>query len=287
MKIVGIDIIRKDISGSQDIPFYDSAQRSFLPLGQLREALRYRELIVQLVRRDLIARYKRSILGIAWTMLNPLGMMIVLTVVFSQIFKTVEGYAAYVLSGLVVWTFFSQSTSNTIGALAWGGDFFRRIYVPPSIFAITSIGTGLVNLMFAMVPLLLVMLVTSVPIRWTILLSVIPVFFLAMFALAVGLLISSIAIYFPDIVEMYQILLMAWMYLTPILYPLNVLPESIRKFVLFNPMSHLINLFRITIYEGRIPTANELIIPAIISVVSLVFAWWVFAYRANEFAYRT
>jgi ABC-2 type transport system permease protein len=266
---------------------YDSARRTFPPLEELRQALRYRDLIVQLIRRDIIARYKRSILGIAWTMLNPLGMMIVLTVVFSQIFSTVEGYAAYVLSGLVAWTFFAQSTSNTIGALAWGGEFFRRIYVPPSIFAITSIGTGLVNLMFAMVPLLLVMLVSGVPIRWTIILSIIPIFLLASFSLAVGLLISIVAIYFPDIVEMYQIVLMAWMYLTPLLYPIDILPEPIRTIVLLNPLTQFINLFRIPIYDGRIPNLTELLIPAAIALVTLVIAWWFFARRAHEFAYRT
>jgi ABC-2 type transport system permease protein len=266
---------------------YDSARRTFPPLEELRQALRYRDLIVQLIRRDIIARYKRSILGIAWTMLNPLGMMIVLTVVFSQIFSTVEGYAAYVLSGLVAWTFFAQSTSNTIGALAWGGEFFRRIYVPPSIFAITSIGTGLVNLMFAMVPLLLVMLVSGVPIRWTIILSIIPIFLLASFSLAVGLLLSIVAIYFPDIVEMYQIVLMAWMYLTPLLYPIDILPEPIRTIVLLNPLTQFINLFRIPIYDGRIPNLTELLIPAAIALVTLVIAWWFFARRAHEFAYRT
>ena len=266
---------------------YDSARRTFPPLEELRQALRYRDLIVQLIRRDIIARYKRSILGIAWTMLNPLGMMIVLTVVFSQIFSTVEGYAAYVLSGLVAWTFFAQSTSNTIGALAWGGEFFRRIYVPPSIFAITSIGTGLVNLMFAMVPLLLVMLVSGVPIRWTIILSIIPIFLLASFSLAVGLLISIVAIYFPDIVEMYQIVLMAWMYLTPLLYPIDILPNPIRTIVLLNPLTQFINLFRIPIYDGRIPNLTELLIPAAIALVTLVIAWWFFARRAHEFAYRT
>src|SRR5512142_1739917 len=107
----------------QPLEIYDSLKRGPLALEELRGVLRYRDLIFQLVRRDITARYKRSVLGIAWTMLNPLGMMVVLSVVFSQVFRTtMEGYSAYVLSGLIAWNFFSQTSSSAINALVWGGD---------------------------------------------------------------------------------------------------------------------------------------------------------------------
>ena len=141
-------------SAFESLPTYDSAQRKSVPLVELQEDWRYRDLIFFLVRRDITARYKRSVLGIAWTMLNPLGMMIVLSIVFSQIFRiTIENYPAYVLSGLIAWTFFSQASSSSIYALVWGGDLFQRIYVPRSIFAISSIGTGLINLLLSIVPI--------------------------------------------------------------------------------------------------------------------------------------
>jgi ABC-2 type transport system permease protein len=279
-------ISEKTTHRQPEIPFYDSDRHSFALLEELKEVIRYRDLVVELVRRDILARYKRSLLGIIWTMLNPLGMMIVLTLVFSQLFHTLEGYAAYVLSGLIAWNFFAQSTSNSISALAWGGDFFRRIYVPRSVFAISQVGTGLVNLVLSLVPLFAVMLVVGTPIRWTVFFSVIPIFLLSCFALGLGLLISSVAIYFPDIIEMYQIILMAWFYLTPILYPMDAIPVALRPLWLLNPMYHLVNIFRLPLYYGTIPSLPEMLVSAAIAIVTLVFSAWIFARRSNEFAYR-
>ncbi len=151
---------------------YDSSKHNFRPLLEIKEAWQYRDLVFFLVRRDITARYKRSVLGIAWTMLNPLGMMIVLSIVFSQVFRVaMENYPAYVLSGIIVWTFFSQTSANSISVMVWGGDLFQRIYIPRSIFAISTVFTGLVNLVLSLVPLILVMLVTRVPISLTILSS--------------------------------------------------------------------------------------------------------------------
>ena len=280
-------IYGEGISGARDVPIYHSARRGLITIEELREVLRYRNLIYQLVRRDIVARYKRSILGISWTMLNPLGMMIVLTFVFSNMFHMVKGYPAYVLSGLLAWTFFSQTTNAAIQSLVWGGEFFQRIYLPRSIFAISSIGTGLVNLLLSMIPLLIVMLVVGVPIRWTILLSPVAIILLAFFALGVGLLISCLAIYFPDVVDMYQIILMAWFYLTPILYPFEIIPERFRSLMYLNPMLSFVNLFRIPIYDGRLPTAGDLVPAFAAALVTVSLGWWVFARKSDEFAYRT
>src|SRR4030043_1152790 len=116
-------------------------------------------------------------------MLNPLGMMIVLSIVFSQVFRvTMEGYPAYVLSGLIAWTFFAQTSSSAINALVWGGDLLQRIYIPRSSFAISAIGTGLVNLLLSLVPLLLVMVVIGTPLHITILLAPIAMILLGLFS---------------------------------------------------------------------------------------------------------
>src|SRR5512138_3854116 len=131
---------------------YDSAKHGNYALDELRQCLRYRNLLLQLVRRDITSRYKRSFFGIAWTMLNPLGMMLVLTVVFSQLFGTVRGYPAYVLSGLMVWTFFSQTTTAAMVNLVWGGGLLNRIYIPRTSFAIAAMGTGAVNLLITAIP---------------------------------------------------------------------------------------------------------------------------------------
>ena len=267
-------------------PIYDSAARRHPAVDELIQVWRYRDLILQLIRRDVTARYKRSVLGIAWTMLNPLGMMIVLSIVFSQFFDTVEGYAAYVLSGLIIWNFFAQATSSAIDSLVWGGDLFRRIYLPRSVFAISAIGTGLVNLTIALVPLFAVMLVMGISIRPTVLLAPLAMLPVACFALGIGLLISTIGIYFPDIVEMYSIVLMAWMYLTPIIYPIDLVPENIRAFLAFNPMLYLVDFFRMPLYYGQFPTLKYWLAGFLVSVITLAIGWFVFTRKSDEFAYR-
>ncbi len=273
----------------EDLLIYDSAKRTRPAIDELREVYNYRNLIQQLVRRDILTRYKRSVLGIAWTLLNPLGMMLVLTLAFSQIFRfaTVNGYPAYVLSGLLPWNLFSQATTAAMVNLIWGGGLLHRIYIPRASFAIAAIGTGLVNTILATIPLLLVMLITGVPIRISIIFLPVPLLLLAAFSLGLGLLISTVAAYFPDVSEMYQILLAAWFYLTPIIYPADILPEAYGYWItMLNPMFHLVNLYRIPTYDGRFPTLGELIPGLVISTVMLIIGWWAFSNKSDEIAYR-
>jgi homopolymeric O-antigen transport system permease protein len=267
---------------------YDSDRRLHPAIEELREAFNYRNLILQLVRRDVLTRYKRSVLGIAWTLLNPLGMMLVLTLAFSQIFKftTVYGYAAYVLSGLLAWNFFSQTTTASMVNLVWGGGLLNRIYIPRASFALAAIGTGLVNILLSIIPLLFVNLITHVPFTPAFLFLPVPLLLLACFSLGLGLLISTIAVYFPDVAEMYQIVLSAWFYLTPIIYPLDALPEALRFWIRLNPMYYLVNLFRLPVYYGRLPTWSELLPALLISILTLLLGWLVFANKSDEFGYR-
>jgi ABC-2 type transport system permease protein len=272
---------------TESMQIYDSARQGSAALDELREVIRYRDLLVQIVRRDILTRYKRSFLGVAWTMLNPLGIMLVLTIAFSQAFGTTRSYAAYLLSGLIAWTFFSQTTNAAISHLVWGGGLLKRIYVPRTVFALSAIGTGLVNLILSVVPLIIVMLATGVPIRWTILFLPIPMLFLALFSLGLGLLISAVAVYFADVAEMYQIVLTAWMYLSPVIYPESILPPAYRTWIaIFNPMYHLIRLFRMPIYDGVLPPLSEVLLAGGISVATLVLSWIFFTRKADEFAYR-
>lgn len=273
---------------SEETVIYDSAQRGPRALQELREVIRYRTLIFQFIQRDVLTRYKRSVLGIAWTMLNPLGMMLVLTIAFSQIFRfDLPNYAAYVLSGLVVWNFFSQTTNAAIFNLVWGGSLLKRIYIPRSTFALSAIGTGLVNMALALVPMLLIMIVMGMPIRITILFLPVPILLLAMFALGLGLIISTLAVYFPDVAEMYQIFLTAWMYMTPIIYPVSMLPENTRYWLsLFNPMFPLVRLFRLPLYDGQWPTSGDILSAMIVPMIVLVAGWILFTRVSDEFAYK-
>lgn len=276
MKNIGIDRL-----------VYDSGVKRSKALEELIEAYRYRHLIFQLVRRDVLTRYKRSFLGVAWTMLNPLGMMLVLTVAFSQIFQSTRAYPAYVLTGLIAWNFFSQTTMASMSQMVWGGSLLGKIYVPRTVFVLSSVGTGLVNVVLSIIPLMIVLLITGTPLRWTILFAPLAIFCLTAFSLGVGLLLSTWAIYFYDVTEMYQIVLTAWLYLTPIIYPKEIIPEALRRWLFtLNPMYHLIDMFRGPIYEGTLPDINRMVVAFGISILVLAIGWIVFARRSDEFAYR-
>lgn len=268
---------------------YDSASRKSPAIDELKQAVKYRELIYQLTRRDILTRYKRSVLGIAWTMLNPLGMMLVLTFAFSKIFRfdTSGNYSTYVLSGLIVWNFFSQTTTACMNSLVWGGGLFQRIYIPRSTFAISSMFTGAVNFLISMVPLLAIILVTEKSLPWTVITFPISMILLFAFSLGVGLFLSAIGIYFPDVVEMYQIVLTAWFYLTPVIYPETIIPPETQWIFKINPMYHLVKLFRMPVYEGFLPTTADLLPAILFSLGALLIGWVFFTYKSKEFAYRT
>ena len=281
-----ISVPAEEIQSPESVEFtYDNQNRRSPAFEELRDILKYRDLIFQLVRRDMVARYKRSMLGIAWTMLQPLGMMIVLTLVFSQLFSHVKGYPAYVLGGLMPWIFFAQTTTAAIQQSVWGGALMRRIYVPYTAFPAAAVGTGIVNLLLSVIPLLGMMLVVGRPIRLTILFLPIPIILLSAFALGVGLLLSSLAVRFPDIAEMYQIILQAWMYLTPIMYPADILPETIRKLQFLNPMYYLILLFRVPIYDGVLPSVPLILAATGISFLTLLIGWIYFSHQTDKFSY--
>jgi ABC-2 type transport system permease protein len=269
-------------------PIYDSSKQGSPAVEELRAILKYRYLIVQLVRRDILTRYRRSSLGVAWTMLNPLGTMLILTIVFSQALGSDrEGYAAYVLSGLIAWNFFAQSTNAATLHLVWGGSLLKKIYIPRTSFALSATGTGLINLLLSIIPLLIVMLIIRVPINWTVILIPIPILFLTMFALGIGLLISTMAMYYADIAEMYQILLTAWMYLSPVIWPPEILPEYLRFWITrLNPMYYLIELFRAPIIYGQVPDIKLVLISAGIASFTLFAGWMYFTSKSDEFAYR-
>jgi ABC-2 type transport system permease protein len=268
-------------------PVYDSAERPSPVVEELVELWRYRDLVVQLVRRDLVARYKRSLLGVAWTMLNPLGTMVALAVVFSQVFASKPAYAAYLLSGLVAWNFFAQSTLSAMRQLVSGASLLHRIYIPRTLFAVTAVITCLVNLGLALVPLALVIGLSGLRPGPAVLFLPIAVLLLAAFALGVGLLLSTLAAYFLDVGELYELLLPILLYLTPIIYPEDILPRWARGWLVeANPLYRLIVLFRGPLYEGVWPEPAAVLVAALLAFGVLTVGWVVFATRADEFPYR-
>jgi ABC-type polysaccharide/polyol phosphate export permease len=265
---------------------YDSSKRRNPAIEEILNAFQYRDLIKHLVRRDITTRYKRSVLGIAWTMLNPLGTMIIMTLVFSNLFNRKEFFSVYLLSGLLIWNFFAQTSQHIIKDLIWGEDLFQRIYLPRSSFAIAAIGTGMVNLTLALVPLILVKLVIGSPITWQIVFFPVCFIYIACFSLGVGLVIASLALHFHDIAEMYSVILTGWFYLTPIIYPFETLPKTIQKVLLLNPMVHMVQLMRSSFYSNVTPTLNEFLLSGAIAIATLCLGWLLFSGQAEEFVMK-
>jgi len=282
----GIAVRVGSFAGGND-RVYDSSRLPPPFLRELYELIRYRDLVVQLVSRDIRTRYKRSVLGVAWTFLNPLLMMAVLTLVFSRIFRgDIQHYAVYLLSAQLVWIFFAQSTTQAMNSLTWGGALITKIYLPRSVFALSQVGAGLVNLTLALIPLLLISFVSGAPITWALLWLPVPMLLVACFALGVGLVLSTVAISFPDVVEMYQVALTAWYFLTPIIYPVTALPDSTRWLMNLNPAYYLVEAFRAPVYAGAPPEPITLIAGAIAAAGVLAVGWFWFTSAADDLAAR-
>lgn len=275
------------MSHTAESPVYDTAEIQPNFIREIVEAYRYRHLIWQLILRNIKVRYKRSFLGIAWTMLNPLGMMIVMAVAFSTLFGQAINYRVYLLSGLLAWGFFSESSTLMINNMIWGSDLLHRIYIPRTAFAFSSVGTGIVNLGLSLVPLVLLMAFTGVPVTAAILFTPIPALLILMFTFGVGLTLSVAAMYFADVNEMFKVLLRAWMYLTPIIYPEDLLVDNGYSWLLnLNPMHHLIRVFRSPFQYGVLPTWPDFLTAAGIAASALLIGWFVFNRYSDEFTYR-
>jgi len=253
-------------------------------LAAVRELLRFSEVLEELVKRDLKVRYKRSVLGIFWTMLNPLLMMVITSIVFSNLFRAaITNFPIYVLSGYIVWTFFSQSTVAASSSILDSAGLTRKVYVPAALFPLASVASALVNLTLSVVPLVLLMLVTGSTFSWALLELPIAALLLATFCYGLGLILASSAVFFRDAVYTYQVLLVAWMYLTPLFYPEQIIPDRWKIVVYLNPVYHLVELFRAPIYSGTFPDPINLFAAAAFALGCVGLGWWFFEATRQRF----
>jgi ABC-type polysaccharide/polyol phosphate export permease len=266
--------------------FYDSAQQRHPLWVELKDVFRYRDLIWQFVISSIKTRYKRSFLGVIWTLLNPLLMMMVLTIVFSRLFNTVAHYPVYILNGLIVWNYLSSTTMASMQNMVLSGALLGRIYVPKSVFAVSAAGAGLVNLGLSTIPLFIIALVTGVPIKFTVLAMLPAAVLLVMFAMGVSLLLQAAAIFFADMIPVYEVFLTVWFYFTPLMYPVNMIPARWVILWKLNPMYHILRVMRAPLFEGVVPGWETWAIAALSAVVMLVVGGLVFTSKSHEYAYR-
>lgn len=244
----------------------------------------YRTLLYQLVKRDFKAKYKRSVLGILWTVLNPLFTMLVLTAVFSTLFRfDIDNYPVYLLSGQLIFNFFSESTNLAMQSILGNAAMLKKVSIPKYIFPISRVISSLINCLLSLTALIIVMLITGANFYWTIIFSVIPIVLMTLFSMGIGLFLSSTIVFFRDVGHLYSILLTAVMYLTPIFYPISIVPENILPLFYANPIYYFVEYFRAVAIYGMIPTFEQNIICVIFALCSLIVGLFFFYKKQDRF----
>lgn len=255
---------------------------------------RFMPLLKNLVSKDFKIKYRRSVLGVAWSVLNPLLTMLVLTVVFKMILRIDVGtdFATYYIVGSSLWNFFSESTSTALGSILTSGALIRKVYIPKYIFPIEKCVFSLVNFSFSLVAVLAVMLIRGVYPTWTTLLFPLPVLYCFIFVCGMSLFLSAVTVYFRDVQHLYGVLLTMWIYLTPMLYPMSLLkdlPQNfqfIERIVMYNPMTHYVEFFRDVVMRATIPSFKENIVCLAMSLITFAFGALVFKKAEGKFIFH-
>jgi ABC-type polysaccharide/polyol phosphate export permease len=226
----------------------------------LTDLWRFRELISMLVERDLKVRYKRSALGMGWTLLNPLLQMIVYTLVFSFIMKVgVPDFPVFILSGLLPWTLISVSIAGASHCLLNNQGLIRKVAVPQMVWPMAVVASKLVDLVLSLVPFALIAFAyrRGPSLAWVALAPA--VVFATVFSVGLGLLFSSLTVFYRDMRHLTDILVQVWFYVTPVIYPasfLEKIPHPWMQWLLrLNPATPIVRLFQEALYEGRLPSA--------------------------------
>ena len=245
----------------------------------------YRDLIRELVERDIKLKYRRSFLGYIWSVLNPLLIMIVMTVVFSAMFKkNIENYPVYLLSGRMCYDFLTASTNAAMKSVTGNAALMKKTYIPKYIFTVSKVTSSLVDFFFSLGALIIVMIATRAPFHLTMLL--IPVVYaqLYVFCMGLGFLLAELHVFFRDIQYIYRAVTVAWLYLTPILYPIEQLPTGVGTLIkVFNPMYYYVAQFRDLVLYGRLPGPRVFWGGWMIAVLMLIIGVSAFQKRKDRF----
>ena len=243
-------------------------------------------MIFCLVHRDLRGRYKGSALGFAWTFLNPLLQLIVYSIVFSNILRAgIEKFYLFLFVALVPWMFFASSLTGGATSVIAQGNLVKKIYFPREVLPISFVTTCFVNMLYTFIVVFFVLIISGRPISLFACLYLPPVMIVE-FILALGfaMLTSALTVYLRDLQHILEILSMVWMYLTPILYPINLVPTKLLPIFMLNPMTPIIEAYRSILYSATPPQLSTLIHAIIMGLLVLVLGWFVFHKLQRSFA---
>jgi len=263
-------------------------RRIWQPLWQLPSRA---ELIFSFAKRELLGRYKGSVLGIAWAVLTPAVMIAIFTFVFSGIFGARFGagdshwdYALYLFCGLLPWTMFQESVQQSANTILAHSNLVKRVVFPLETLPAAQVLAALGNQLFATIALLIATIIVRQHLDVTMLWFPVLLIPQLLFALGAAWLTGSLGVYLRDITQGVTLLLMAWMYLTPIIYPESIVPERFRTFININPFTPLVRSYRRIFLEGSAPDWSGLAYFAVFAFVVFVFGYWWFARTRKGFA---
>lgn len=256
-------------------------------ISKLNELRFIKFALASFVVNNLRRRYQRSFLGFAWSLLNPLLMMIVLTTVFSLIFKRdPKTFSIYLFTGLLPWTFISTGISAGCLSITGAESFMKKVYVPKLFFPLVTCLTEVINFILSLASMSFLALFVGLHVHKVILLLPFAILVSFLFTFGLSLALAVATVYFRDLTHLVQVVLQSFFYLIPIVYPMNAVPPKYAAIFAANPFTHFINLYREIIYYGNPPTAQEWLIPIGYSMITLTIGFYILMKREKDIIYR-
>lgn len=245
---------------------------------------KYRYLVGNLISRDLKVKYRRSTLGFLWSVLNPLLMALVINAVFSNLFKfKIEYFIVYYLAGSLIFNFMTEATSASLTSVLGAASLIKKVYIPKYIFPLEKCLFAFVNMLFSSVAVIIVIIIKRMPVHWTALLFFFPMICVLIFSLGMSLILSSVNVFFRDVGHLYSVFTVAWMYLTPIIYPKDILPEFILNIMNLNPMFYYVEYFRDVLMYGTVPNLTAHLMCIIYAFLFLALGLIIFKKQQDKF----
>lgn len=255
-------------------------------MNTIKEIYEYRTMISSLIKRDLRGRYKGSALGFAWTFLNPILQLVVYTVVFSSIMRAgIEDYYLFLFVALIPWLFFSTSVAGGANSIVSQKEMVKKIYFPREILPISYVTCQLVNMLLTFIVVFAVLITSGKGISlYACLFLPIIIFAEYILAISIAMVASAVTVYLRDMEHILAILTMAWQFLTPVMYSIDMVPQKMRPVFNMNPMTPIIVAYRDIFYYKKAPEVGTLLHGFILSVIMLFFGCLIFEKLKKHFA---
>lgn len=256
-------------------------------MNMVKDLKKYKFLINQLVARDFKTKYKRSLLGVLWSLLNPMLTMAVQYMIFSTLFRfDLPHYQVYLLSGIVMFNFLSEATNQALVSITGNAGLITKVYMPKYVFPITKVLSACINLGFSLIALYLLILFSGLKITWLYIFIPFALLNMIIFTIGFSLILASLMVFFRDMQFLYGVFILLWNYMTPIFYPENIIGDRFKWVLQFNPMYHFIRYARNIILDNSMPTLRAHLFCLIFSIGTLIIGTIIFKKTEKKFIFN-